>query len=487
MKRVEPVLPPDIVTANPGAVLAADVVVRANGTVESVTIVTAPPGLETPLTAALQQWTFQPFLVNGRPVRAVVMIDVALADPRADAERRSSQAYESGRLACEAALGTGTPNPDVPCGRLAALSDALRPERQLERVHAFQLHGVALARVGRAAEALTRFEQAIALRQRVGGNPDADADMGTLYLMAGQAQVLLNRLPQADALYERAIATIERAMAASPEMRGLYTTALANGFRLRAELKRATGNAAEAAALEARAGSAPPADRDTPLPPMRQSQGTVLLGPLGPALTDDDVSQLRALLPSGKRAWVMVANTGFKNGGEFVGVEVYLDPDAAGPMARSGRIIAAEASRPTGTPMTAKKSWARWRESRWVQVPIPGRNPDEIWGHGDVNRPTEIGDTAGEPLTIDEAADIVRTLRAAAKATSAARTPVGRGAVYVEVQPWTIESVMRWNGDVQAQIAENETLAGPGQWITLKKNGGRWDVDTIQPVGATGR
>ena len=89
-KRVEPVLPPDLVTANPGAVLAADVVVRANGTVESVTIVTAPPGLDTPLTAALQQWTFQPFLVNGRPVRAVVMIDVALADPRAEAERRSS-------------------------------------------------------------------------------------------------------------------------------------------------------------------------------------------------------------------------------------------------------------------------------------------------------------------------------------------------------------------------------------------------------------
>src|ERR1051325_8596207 len=47
-KRVEPIFPPELVTANPGAVLAADLIVRANGTVESVTVVTSPTGLDPP-------------------------------------------------------------------------------------------------------------------------------------------------------------------------------------------------------------------------------------------------------------------------------------------------------------------------------------------------------------------------------------------------------------------------------------------------------
>ena len=111
------------------------------------------------------------------------------------------------------------------------------------------------------------------------------------------------------------------------------------------------------------------------------------------------------------------------------------------------------------------------------------REANEIRGHDDVNRPTEIADTLGEPLAIAAAADIVRTLRAAADASSV-RSTAGRGAVYVAVQRWPIERLMRLDADVQAQLAENVTPAGPGQWITLKQNGVNWSVVTIQPVGS---
>src|SRR3954467_15606319 len=55
VEQVEPHFPPDIVAANPGAVLAANVVVRADGRVESVSFVTGPSALERPFVEALRQ------------------------------------------------------------------------------------------------------------------------------------------------------------------------------------------------------------------------------------------------------------------------------------------------------------------------------------------------------------------------------------------------------------------------------------------------
>src|SRR5215471_8319025 len=70
VKRVDPVFPPDVIAANPGAPFAADVVIKTDGTVESVTIVLGPPALHAAAIAALKQWTFKPFMNAGRPVRA---------------------------------------------------------------------------------------------------------------------------------------------------------------------------------------------------------------------------------------------------------------------------------------------------------------------------------------------------------------------------------------------------------------------------------
>jgi len=226
LKRVEPSLPLDVVAANPGAVLAADVVVRADGTVESVTLVTGPSGLEQPFVGALKQWVFRPFLRNGRPVRAVAMIDLALANPREEALRKASNDYVAAQLACERALATEARNAEPVCIQAVERSNALDTSSRLERANALGYHAVSLAVAGRDAEALGRFDQAIDARQRTAraqrGDAAVDVGMADLLAAAAAIEVRLNRLPAAAARYATAISILERAIAALPEWRERY-------------------------------------------------------------------------------------------------------------------------------------------------------------------------------------------------------------------------------------------------------------------------
>src|SRR5688572_24623476 len=83
--RVEPVWPEGAVSANPGAVMAADVVVTAAGLVESVNVIVGPEALRPALITALKKWTFKPFLSGGHPSRFVTMVDFEIRNP--DKER----------------------------------------------------------------------------------------------------------------------------------------------------------------------------------------------------------------------------------------------------------------------------------------------------------------------------------------------------------------------------------------------------------------
>jgi tetratricopeptide (TPR) repeat protein len=238
VKRVEPSLPPAIVAANPGAVLAADVVIRADGTVESVTLVTGSGALERPFVAALRQWVFRPFMRNGHPVRAVAMIDVALANPREESLRKASNDYFAAQLACERALATDARGAEPVCLPAVRLSETLDASRRLEGSHALGYHGISLAAAGRNVDALARFEQAIATRQdalrAARSDSAADADMAGLLTAAAGVEARLNRLPAAAARYATAIAILERAIKTLPELRDRMGTLDRVALRARA-------------------------------------------------------------------------------------------------------------------------------------------------------------------------------------------------------------------------------------------------------------
>jgi hypothetical protein len=480
LKRVEPSVPADLVAANPGAVLAADVVVRADGTVESVTLVTGPSGLEQPFVGALKQWVFRPFLRNGRPVRAVAMIDLALADPREEAFRKASNDYFSAQLACERALSTDARGAEPVCLQAVERSSALDASRRLERSNALGYHGVSLAAAGRDADALGRFEQAIAARQSASrgqrGDDAVDAGMAGLLAAAAGMEVRLNRLQAAAVRYATAISILERAIATLPEWRERYQPQLRDVMEQAATVKRALGESVEAVALEKRA-----AGVATPLPgamPMRQLLGVLALGVTAPALTEDDVRQLTALVPAGKKLWFLAADQGFGDGGRMLVATLYLNPDGVRPGYRSGRAVTMRASWSPGTGPDAKRKWERWIESPYVHVPLAGREPDDVRGSDDRNRPAPIAQTPAEALTIEDAAAIVMLVRRSADASRNS----GPGAVYTVVQPWTIDNIMPWSGgEVYVILRENVTVTGPGQRVTLRKTGAEWKIVEIQP------
>ena len=480
VERVEPSLPPDIVSANPGAVLAADVVVKADGTIESVTLVTGPGALERPFVEALRKWRFRPFLRNGRPVRAVVMIDLALANPREEALRKASTDYFAAQLACERALATDARSAEPACLQAVGLSDTLHASRRLERSHALGYHGMSLAAAGRNADALARFEQAIATRQdalRVERSDAAiDADMAALLTAAAGMEARLNRLPAAAARYAIAISILERAVETRPDFRERYLPQLRDVLEKAAVVKRALGESGEAAALEKRASgvsTSPPA-----VMPTRLILSVLVLGATAPALTEDDVRQVTALVPAGKKTWFLGVDEGFSDGGRMLFATLYLNPDGVRPGYRWGRALRMQAAWPQRPGSDAKRTWERWSESPYVHLPRAGREPDDVRGNDDRNRPVLVPKTPSEALPIDDAAAIVTLVQRAADAPRNA----GPGAVYAVVQPWMIEDVTAWsNGDVHVRLRENVTVRGPGQRVTVRKTGAEWKIVEIQP------
>src|SRR5688572_25478014 len=220
--RVEPVWPPGAVNANPGAVMAADVVVTAAGTVESVNVITGPEAFRPALIAALKKWTFKPFLSGGRPSRIVTMVDFEIRNPAKEREDKAIDDFFDAERACRRSVQMRLSDAVVTCERAATLSKDLPPDRALERSGAEGMFGGSLMMAGRPAEALVQFEAAIAHRRARVRAGDADADTADLYSLVAQAHWRIGDLSKADAAFVTAIAIYERAIRAVPSLQANY-------------------------------------------------------------------------------------------------------------------------------------------------------------------------------------------------------------------------------------------------------------------------
>lgn len=154
---------------------------------------------------------------------------------------------------------------------------------------------------------------------------------------------------------------------------------------------------------------------------------------------------------------------------------LYLNPDGVRSGHRWGRALTMQAGWPEKGRPGAKRTWERWIESPYVQVPRAGREPDDVRSNDDRNRPVLVPKTPSEALTIDDAATIVTLVQRAADASRNG----GPGGVYAVVQAWTIEDVTAWSdGEVHVHLREN---ASSGQRVTVRKTGAEWKIVEIQP------
>jgi len=84
VKHVQPIYPQEALAQGVRGIVILDVVVDAQGKVESTSIVRSVPGLDEAAVAAARQWQYEPIKVNGQPVRVrlTVPITFALALPK---------------------------------------------------------------------------------------------------------------------------------------------------------------------------------------------------------------------------------------------------------------------------------------------------------------------------------------------------------------------------------------------------------------------
>ena len=130
VKRVDPVAPAIAVAAKVGGPVAADVVIRADGTVESVTVIAGPVLLHQATIDALRQWTFKSILVRGKPTRVVTFIEVRFPDLARDEARATYDAYASAVNQCQRHMeSSSAPVAEKACAQAADRADKLSPDR----------------------------------------------------------------------------------------------------------------------------------------------------------------------------------------------------------------------------------------------------------------------------------------------------------------------------------------------------------------------
>ena len=78
-KTVPPTYPPEALAQGVRGIVILDVVVSAQGKVESATIVRSVPGLDEAAVTAARQWEYEPAKVDGKPVRVRVTVPVVFS------------------------------------------------------------------------------------------------------------------------------------------------------------------------------------------------------------------------------------------------------------------------------------------------------------------------------------------------------------------------------------------------------------------------
>jgi tetratricopeptide (TPR) repeat protein len=481
IKRVDPTTLPEAASAPAGATVAVDVVVNTDGTVESVDFRFADPSLRAVVARALRQWTFRPFLQNGRAIRVVFLVEIRFADPAAERARKAMDAYEDARTACASAMTSASQTAEAVCAEVVRAAEALGPDRVLERIEALIGHGVSLIGVNRPADALADFKRALALRPSAEAEFDPNAAalldyIGGTYLRLGDAANALDNLA-------RAVAVLEHVVAESAEKRNQFAPYLKQSLDLMAQAERQLGHEPAAAALEGRAARAASSVQSaTPRPPMAVRGGLLCLGQTGYALSEADVRELRSILPLASKPWLLEGDATETIGLPTWSVYVYLEADVVSARLRRGPSVRMAATLASPTAFSARKPWEdRHFQIRWAQVPLDERQGTDVRGHDDQNRPFLMFVGSGSDISDDELIQIVTFVR-----TSGATPGTVRDAdlsMFTEIQPWPISRIARVGDKVSVTLDAGRTVEGPFQDVTLKKTGASWTVVELRPFG----
>ena len=451
LKKVDPEVPAEAVAAKIGGAVIADVIIGPTGTVSSITIVGGHEMLHGEAVVALKQWRFRPFVRKGKPVSVRVILEVAFPDPVRDTERQAFDEHRAAERRCEQAIETTPAAAPALCAEVIRLSDQLPKDRVLERSHALVMHANSLARVDRLPEAITELKRAVALRETVASQADADTADG--YFAIGMLQQRLGNGKDADEAFSTSVRMHEAALKAVPKMRDLYLPRYQRALQAHAALKRQVGDTAAAEALESRTSALPrPATVDLSRR-VRTAGDLRLLEPTTSPLTAEDVTQIRGVLEKGGlRAWMLTHYGSSERDGtpEWI-VEVFLTPATATTVPRGECAV------------VTRKGSSAWEVQKahwfWMRIPMEGEDPTNAF-------PLKVQPAPNSPPpSTNEVVELVKMVRA---------NP--------EVKSWPIEIIVFWADGARLLLEEHATRAR--QSITLRRQAGAWavaDIRTLAP------
>lgn len=217
VKKVAPEVPPEAAKAKVGGMVIADVTISAAGTVSSITILDGPPMLHAAAAHALQQWTFKPFLLRGRPGAVQAILEVSFPDPVKEAEQRLFDTYRQATYECQRRLEADGAQAEAACAEAVRHTEALPPDRVLERSHAVASYAQSLLAGGRLSDAIAQFEKAREIRATRARGPNADT--ADLYQVLALLHQRMGDYDKADEEFASAIDMYTAAQARAPEMR----------------------------------------------------------------------------------------------------------------------------------------------------------------------------------------------------------------------------------------------------------------------------
>src|SRR6185436_3569327 len=167
------------------------------GVVEKGQVVRPSALLNAPAIESVRQWQFDPFQLNGLPVRVTTEIEVLI--PRASVKGPAADEYDRLTLECRSLLfASGPEDATAPCDRAASAATRLPGFAELERMVAYERAGEAQLRAGRPAAAVPHLTAEIEVADRLNLRVD------NLWLNLARANRAVPDLPRAKRAYEKA-------------------------------------------------------------------------------------------------------------------------------------------------------------------------------------------------------------------------------------------------------------------------------------------
>jgi len=462
--KFDPDVPAAAAAARVGGVVIADVTIGVNGRVSSVSILGGPALLHAAAQTALRQWTFKPFVRNGKPRAVITILEVNFPDPVREEQDRNREALRAAQYACDREIEKNRATAAPLCKVAYELGAAVPPGPVVANTYGMEemagrTYISSLAAANRIPEALEVAKELLLRRSP----PKVDDRVAAEYqVTVAILQARTGAYDDTEASFAKAYDMYEGMAAQSPRARESVAATLKQALQTHASIRRARGDASGAAALEARAAAVTVPERAAAATPPRVTTTTRRVGDVTVRetsewrITDDDVRQIQSVLAPKGVWWMIASQVSGPEPQPVPGARVCLEASVVTPTLRRGTCAILNKLTPGNG---QKGGWQKFAEYDFVQLPdgdASTQEPIEYRVDGKAKAPSDATLLALFAFVRSKAVPTQTTLRRS------------------DVQPWPFERVLVLDNDWRVTLKKSDDSAR--QDVTMRVRGSGWEI-----------